>query len=174
MKAGGNIIVALDMVDLAGPETDIIGITDLTGTTDYIDTETNGFINYTEYGSTPMRINSVISTANYVLLTNAGLLTSGQDIDLLANGLISAFITVVLEVGDNFTSGIGSMITAGTSITVNLDYLLGDLVGSIANISGSISSPLTFINGGPNNDAVNFNYADGVNTQGTSVASAPA
>src|SRR5208282_3512485 len=38
------------------------------------------------------------------------------------------------------------------------------------NINGLISSPLTTIYGGANNDAVNFNYADGVNTFTSPVA----
>ena len=63
MSAGGNIIVELDAADLTGAQTDIIGNTDLTGTADYINTTTNGYINYTEYGGTPMRINSLSSTA---------------------------------------------------------------------------------------------------------------
>jgi hypothetical protein len=182
LTAGGNILVNAARPNPTDPNIDIVGITQLTGAAGFIDTLTNGYIKYTEAGGTPMRIGSVQSTNSNVLLTNPDLASAGQDIDVvvndLNNGLVSAATTIVFIVGDNFStfgnnSQTGSLLTAGTSITINIDDPPADPdpgVGSITNIDGLISSPLTLINGNDDDDTINLNYANGINTLPTAVA----
>ncbi len=154
----------------------MLGTIDLTGTTDYLDTTTNGNINYGESSAGGvMRINVVQSTDGNVMLTVPHLSGGGQNLDLIAtavNGLISALGTVLIQVGDNMTTVFASMITAGISITIDGDYdNTSSNSGSIITINGSISSPLTDVNAGTQDDQVFLNYAHGINTQSTAVVS---
>src|SRR5262249_26454153 len=115
-----------------------------------------------------MRVHVVQSTAASVMLTVPYIMgLSGQDLELILangiNGLISALTTVLLQVGDNMTTDgdsvptnpAATMITAGTSITIDGDYgNSSNASGSTITINGAISSPLTNINAGSQNDVV--------------------
>ena len=185
LTAGGNINVEAADPAPAAPAIFILGTTDLTGTTGFINTMTNGSITYTESGGGAMRIGTISSTSGSVLLSNPALASPGQDIDLVQNnldeGLISAATAILLNVGDNLTtvgnsSSTGSVLTAGRSITINLGYSPGSgphpSAGSTVNIDGFISSPVTRIAGGSHDDVINLNFAHGINSTATSVVSA--
>ena len=68
------------------------------------------------------------------MLTNTGTAASGQDIDLLANGLINAGTYAIFAITDNFTSGTDSTISTGTTI-------LFQVGGNFTSGTGSTLSP---------------------------------
>ena len=185
LTAGGNIIVNAAHATAVDPTINIVGTINLTGS-GHLDTTTNGSINYGEgsQGGT-MRVHVVQSNAASVMLTVPYVfLVAGQELDLVAanmiDGLISAFTTVLLQVGDNMTTAgdsvptnpAATMITAGVSITIDGDYGNStNPAGSTITINGALSSPLTNINAGGANNAVNLSTSHDINSQITSVIS---
>lgn len=159
--AGDNISVQY----VAGANdgvSDIVGITQLLNT-GYIDTTTNGDIDYTEFGGTIMRVGTIESTAGNVQLTNPDTPTDGQDLELLTG--IDAAGDVLLQIGDNVTTNADSLLAAGNSITLTLDYLNMDPdIGSTVEIYGNISSPATSITGKADDDIIHLNNAHGINS----------
>jgi hypothetical protein len=182
LTAGGNILVAANN---PSKTINVVGTIDLTGS-GYLDTTTNGSINYGEgsQGGT-MRVHVVQSTADSVMLTVPFLANmTGQDLDLIkggnSNGLISALTKVLLQIGDNMTTDgdpvptnpAATMITAGTSITIIGDYGNStSATGSTITVNGALSSPTTNIKAGSQNDTVTLNTSHDINSQTTSVIS---
>ena len=168
--AGGNIVLnAADASSKAADhQVNVVATVTLTGAADYLETTTNGNINVGEatVGGV-LRVHTANSTNGNVMLTVPHHVGRGQDLDLIhtvTDGLISALGTVLLQVGDDMTSDFASLITAGTSITIDGDYgnsLAG--TGSTILINGSISSPLTNINGDKQDDTIHLNYTHGIN-----------
>ena len=110
--------------------------------------------------------NSTISAVTTLLLT------AGKNLTVGTKSTISAGTTATLRVGDNVTTAAGSMLTAGTSLAIAVDSPNTDPgVGSVVDINGFLSSLLTTITGQGDNDVIDLNFAHGINTKATAVAS---
>ena len=165
LAAGGNIVVKVVHSLVADPRTDIIGITDQFGS-GHIDTTTNGNVTYTDGpdANSPtgytMRVGTITSTNGNVLLTVPDYPSGGQNLDVIS-GLqntptgIFASGTILLQVSDNVTTELDSLLQSSQSVTIVGDYEnTASGVGSTITINGGITSPTTLIQGGSENDTV--------------------
>jgi hypothetical protein len=159
--AGGKVKLVASSANVGSPIINLVGV--LSGGIDELDVTTTGSIDLRDVSGGPMQVGTVQSVSSSVRLTVPDLATDLQDLVLLAGGKIQAATTVTLAVGDNLRTQAGSLISAGTNIAVAIDYLSVDDGGATVTIDGALSSPVTDIVGGPNNDAFQLAYANGIN-----------
>ncbi len=154
LVAGGNIIVIAAHGGASDPLINILGLTDLTGSGS-LDVATNGNITLTETGGGAMTVQTVASLLGNVTLTVPDLSITGQDLDLLGGGSITAGGNILLQVGDNVSSGVGSTIAATGTVTIDGDFGNADPgVGSTMTFQGTLNGSTFTINGGPDNDVI--------------------
>ncbi len=98
--------------------------------------------------SSPLTIAAPVIAAGTVTLTASDSATNDVDHLIVAATVESTTADVFLNAGDDAT--INAAVTAATNVTINVDYLTADTLGSTATINAAITTPLgnyTFLNG---------------------------
>ncbi|MDE2507749.1 MAG: hypothetical protein KGM43_11100, partial [Planctomycetota bacterium] len=150
----------------SGTTLNVLGITRLNGG-GTINVDVNGSITLTEYvGTGVMRLGSVISTGSNIVLNVPGVPAAGADLLLVPNGTLTADLGMItMNAGGNVTIGLGSLVQALTTVTINGD--VGNVnppVGTVIDVNSGIVAPIVTINGNVNNDTFNIEATAAIST----------
>jgi hypothetical protein len=167
LQAGGDIIVKAAGLDQPHQLLGITALTDLRGTTDHIDATTDGDIRLLEATPGAMRVGTIQSTRGNVLLTVPDLPTSGQDLVVLDNGLVSALDSIRMQAGNNVTIPAGSHLQSGTDVVIEGHLNNTAPTGATIDVLGTITAPIAIVLAEGNSDVVNL--ARGQDTTPTEV-----
>jgi Ca2+-binding RTX toxin-like protein len=165
LESGGDITITAANPQPTAARIDIFGFTNLLSM-GKINVLTNGDITLTEIIGA-MRVGSIVTTGGDVLLIVPDMPSPDEDLLLLENGEIaSASGTVLLQVGDDVETDATSVISAGSTVTIQGDHGNADPgLGSIINLQGTIIATSALITTEVDDDTIVLtNITEGTTT----------